>query len=110
MGWLPRAGELWGDGETREAGRGFFQAAGLQGPSSLGSSTALPPWSSHFPVSPSSSSSGLKGDHPPHHHHPQEEEEMLLAAASGHVVLLGHLVCMSDAQGLEVLGVPVLGQ
>lgn len=47
---------------------------------------------------------------PPPHHHPQEEEEMLLAAASGHVVLLGHLVCMSDAQGLEVLGVPVLGQ
>lgn len=108
MGWLPRAGELWGDGETLEAGRGFFQAAGLQGPSSLGSSTALPPWSSHCPVSPSSSSSGLKGDTPPPR--PQEEEEMLLVAASGSVVLLGHLGCVSDAQGLEVLGVPVLRQ
>ena len=106
MGWLPRAGELWGDGETRKAGRGLFQPAGLQGLSSLGSSTALPPWSSHFPVSPPSSSSGLKGDPAC----PQEEEEVLLVAASGHVVLLGHLGSMSDAQGLEVLGVPVLGQ
>lgn len=41
---------------------------------------------------------------------PQEEEEMLLVAASGSVVLLGHLGCVSDAQGLEVLGVPVLRQ
>lgn len=41
---------------------------------------------------------------------PQEEEEMLLVAALGRVVLLGHLLCVLDAQGLEVLGVPVLRQ